>query len=144
MDTDFEFDMRLDDNGVLLFKFGGVFDVDQWVDRQRAATARLFGNGIDPGLPAVVDLRRFIPPQGDWNKIAKLVFARSQTMGETRQRCALITGGNVCIELACRFYITSKAVMSRTECETRTFCTFEDGYAWAAENLVTPVPTRLH
>lgn len=144
MHSDFDFDMTLDANGIMLFRFSGVFDVDQWVDQQRAAAARLFGSKIDPTRPAVVDLRAFIPPQGDWTKIAKLVFARSQNMGETRKRCALITGGNFCIDLACRFYIMSKAIMSRNKCDTRTFCTFEDGYAWAAETLATPVPPRLH
>lgn len=144
MHSDFDFDMMLDANGVMLFRFSGVFDIDKWVDQQQAASARLFGDGIDPTRPAVVDLRGFIPPHGDWMKIARLVFARSQSMGETRSRCALITGGNSCIDIACRFYMMSKKFMSRTKCETRTFCTFEEGYAWAAGDLVTPDRSRLH
>lgn len=144
MDTDFDVDMRLDGNGVLIFRFSGVFDVDKWAERHRAATARLFPHGRDPMVPAVADLRRFIPPLGDWTKIAKLVFGKMDTLGDARQRCALITGGNPGIKIACRFYILSRTAVFRRKGETRDFSDFDEGYAWAAENLVTPVPSRLH
>lgn len=144
MDTDFDFDMRLDDNGVLIFRFSGVFDVDQWAERHRAATARLFPHGRDPMVPAVVDLRRFIPPPGDWTKIAKRVFAKMDTLGDARQRCALITGGNAGVKIACRFYIMSRTVVFRRKGETRDFWDFDEGYAWAAECLTGPVPTMVH
>jgi hypothetical protein len=144
MDTDFDFDMRLDDNGVLIFRFSGVFDVDKWAERHRAATARIFPHGRDPMVPAVADLRRFIPPQGEWNKIAKLVFSRMETLGETRQRCALITGGNPGVEIACRFYIMSRNIVFRRKGETRNFWDFDEGYAWAVGALAGPLPPLVH
>mgnify|MGYP003136260089 CR=1 FL=1 len=144
MDSDFDFDMTLDDNGVLIFRFSGVFDVDKWAERQRAATARIFPQGRDPMVPAVTDLRDFIPPPGDWTKIAKLVFGKMDTLGDAQQRCALITGGNPGIKIACRFYILSRTAVFRRKGETRDFSDFDEGYAWAAGALTDSVPTVVH
>jgi hypothetical protein len=144
MDSDFDFDMRLDDNGVLIFRFSGVFDVDQWAVQQRAATARLFPRGRNPLIPVVADLRAFIPPTRDWTKIAKRVFADMQTLGEPIQRCALITGGNPTVKIACQFYILSRTTVFRRPGETRTFWDLDEGYAWAAGCLARTLPSVLH
>lgn len=144
MDSDFEFDMTLDDNGVLIFRLSGVFDVDKWADQHRAAVARLFPDGFDPTRPAVTDLRRFRPPQSDWNQITKRVFSRMDELGASRRRSALITGGNPGVEISCRFFIVMRNSLFRRDGDIRVFRHFDDGYAWAAEALDDHVPSPIH
>ena len=129
---DFDFDMRLDDNGVLLFRFSGPFDVDKWAEAQEAASARILAGEFDRSRPAVVDLRDFIPPQSDWIKIAKLVFARIGTLGKTRKRCAFITGGSRSVEISCKFYISIRKTLAGKSGDYRVFRDFDDAYGWAA------------
>ena len=136
----FQFDVDLDDNGVLLFTLKGQFDVAAWAKIRRQAFIRLFGSVRDPSRPIVSDISEVVAPAEDWMTSTQAVFAELDEPGENQARTALVVKGSMEARFTGEFYIEINKATRNKGGEIRIFEDFDAGYAWVTEGWSPPKP----
>lgn len=131
MGLEFAFDADLDDNGILLYRFSGMFDIAKWVPMNRAAVARIFPQGYDARHPIVCDIRTMKAAQGDWIASADEVFTQTEEVGTDVAPCALVIGNLPDAQMAARFFVEYRAAAQKSKADIRIFEDYDEGYAWA-------------
>lgn len=131
--TRFAMDLEIDENGVMIARFQGIFDAEEWIRQRDAARARDYPDVDLNGRPIVCDLRECDLPEADWESEFAKVYSAIRERHHGPFRRAIITDDDVGKQLGVKLFIELEKIAGRPGIETRGFDAFDDGYAWAAE-----------
>jgi hypothetical protein len=135
----FECDSTVDSNGVLILRFAGLFNTDDWlthVQEKQQSDQKTF----NPDQPVIVDLQDFKPPESDWSDEIRKVLSWLKVRGPRRGRRALIIGENMEAQIAGHFYVKFKEAIIGIDEGLRIFVSHDEGYAWVSEGWLNPQP----
>lgn len=138
MSDQFVLSFTIDPAGIVLYGVKGAFDLSQWLPQHRAALQKFFGGRFDETRPVVVDIRELQAPKGEWILLIKELFRHLDVFGETRARCAFISGDSPGRKFMCDFYIKCRRAFKDDGRELRAFQRWDDGYAWASADYLVP------
>ncbi|MEQ8320273.1 MAG: hypothetical protein RH946_08425 [Rhodospirillales bacterium] len=128
----FKFEMRLDENGLVIVKSEGILDVDASIRRRRQYIEEGMTVEIVNSRPMIIDIRNSEPPQEGWQPCFQKLLAFFTQIGE---------------EPLCRAYVVSayqmqgisvlflQAVSEAADMNLgmRSFEDYDEAYAWASE-----------
>ncbi|MEQ9328641.1 MAG: hypothetical protein RJQ21_15270 [Rhodospirillales bacterium] len=127
----FSFDMKIDDNGMVLVTATGQLDADVLI-RQRAALAEQGLTGESAaGRPLVIDLRESDPPDTAWMGSFRKIAVYLKDTGEYPYRRAYVVAATNSHEFAIKLLQVIEETEGAPEFETRVFFDYADAYAWA-------------
>ncbi len=135
---DFSMTMEIDDRGVILVVFEGVFVASEF-RRQRAL---LFESRYAPadydGRPVVSDIRRCALPRRHWADEFREVAELLRRRRPAPYRHAIVVGDELGSETAVALFGEYQRIFHHPDVEVRSFRSFSEAYAWALEALPAP------
>lgn len=129
----FAMDLEIDRNGVMITRFRGIFDAEEWIRQRDAARARDYPEVDLNGRPIVCDFRDCELPETDWATQFDRVYSAIRERHHGPFRRAIITDDDLGKQLGVKLFVELEKITERPGIETRGFDDFDEGYEWAAE-----------
>lgn len=129
----FAYNLQLDERGVLLARFSGVFDVDAWGRTRDEIITRDFSDMDLNDRPVVAEISKLISPASDWTGHTESVRRYHEKNSIRYGRYAIVTGGIQEANIMAHFYIEYLRAKYPPPADIKAFITFEDAYAWVTE-----------